>query len=147
MIRKMIGSVSYAKLRGTPRSSAYTLRSSAYTLRSFAGTLWKLLKFLGLGNSNDNAARRSFGFDVALIAERVHPALECARIEACFLLDLAVADRLAPEHPAERTRLVRLTQDQPTVEPNGRAHTCVVLRLEEHSPQSRAVVFLTHQRQ
>lgn len=133
MIRKTIGSVSYADLRDTPRS--------------FAGALWKLLKFLGLGDSNHNASGRSFRFDVASITERVHPALECARIETCFFLDLAVADRLAPEYPAKRARLVRLTQHQPTVEPNGGAHACVVLRLEEHSPQSRAAVLLTHQRQ
>lgn len=93
-IRKPIASVSYANLRGTPRRLAYTLRS-------FAGAVWKLLKFLGLGDSNHHSAAHSFGFDVAPIAERAHPALERPRVKSCLLFDLVVADRLAPQDKAK----------------------------------------------
>src|ERR1700690_1286 len=126
--------VCYAILRDTARRSAYPLRK-------FAAGLWK---FLRLGDSHDYARRRDFRFDIAVPPKRVHPALECADIEARFPFDFAIADRRAAQDSPDVALLVRLPKNQPAIEPHGRAHSLVMAGFEKHAAQSRVIVFASH---
>jgi hypothetical protein len=115
--------IPYAGLQGGPRGIAYPIRS-------LAGGLWK---FLGFRDANDHAGGDGFGFDVAMMTQDPHPALERASVESGFLFDFVVADRRATEYPTEGALLARLAQHEPAVEPQRRAHFLVVPRLEKHT--------------
>lgn len=124
-----------------PATLRDTLRKFAYPLRKPAASLWK---FLGLGDSDDDPRRRCLRFDIALLPKRLHPPLERAAIESGLFLDFAVADGRAAQYPADRPLLMRLPEHQPAVEPDRRAHSFVVPRLEKDATQPGAEVFAPH---
>jgi hypothetical protein len=124
----------YAALRDTPRNFAYRVRR-------IAAALWK---FLRLCDAHDYAGRCGFRLDASMAPQQVHPTLERAAIKSSLFLNFPVADRRTAQDPAQVALLVSLPQDDPAAEPQGRAHSPMVPRLEKHAAQSRAIVFASH---
>jgi hypothetical protein len=124
-----------------PASLRGRTRKFAGRVRGFAGALWK---FLGLGDSHDHSCGYRFRLDIAVLPQPLHPALERSRIESGLFLDLAITDGRAAQHPADIAVLMRLPENQPSVEPNRRTHSCVVPQFEEHASQPRVEILASH---
>jgi hypothetical protein len=109
--------------------------------RSACAIRTMLLRF---EDSHADPSRQVVSLYVSLAPQNAHPRLERPSVKTSLALNFAVRNRRAAQHISDALALVRLPKHQPSVKPDRRAHSRVMLRFEQDPSQSGVEVLLAH---